>query len=324
MHNKIAPKPIPQALDPRIKPMISNPTVQQANKIDDKSTTKATFEDISDKIAKAEVAGTLKPKDSKYEPTPRLFKLPSMGKSIPSSFQHALTENKEIYIRRISSTEEKIIAKLRTEPHRILNIITEVLEKCIKTNIPMNYYMTLDKIPMFLFLLEISYSDTNNKIEVACPECNKKQLREINISKDINIRYMEKESKYPLSIETKNSYAEKYLIEFDAPLFEHESLFDQEELEAAQLLRNLVINITDVKTGRTVPKEEWLNLINYLDFDDRIAFRDEIARVSDNYGTDIKIDFSCENKGCTKADEQIKIDLPLDQIFINLAKTKTI
>jgi hypothetical protein len=324
MHNKITPKPIPQGLDPRIKPMISNPTVQQAHKMDDKSTTKATFEDISEQITKAEVAGILKPKDSKYEPNPVLFKLPSMGKSIPSNFQHALTDNKEIYIRRISSTEEKIIAKLRTEPHRILNIITEVLEKCIKTNIPMKYYMTLDKIPMFLFLLEISYSDTNNKIEVSCPKCQQKQLREINISKDINIRYMEKDLKYPLSIHTDKSYADKYLIEFDAPLFEHETLFDQEELEAAQLLRNLVINITDLKTNRTVPKEEWLNLINYLDFDDRIAFRDEIAKISDKYGTDVKIDFSCENKGCADAGESIKVDLPLDQIFINLAKTKTI
>lgn len=324
MHNKITPKPIPQALDLRVKPTISNPTVQQANKIDDKSTTKATFEDVNEIITKAEAAGVLKPKDSKYEPNPVLFKLPSMGKSIPSTYQHALTENKEIYIRRISSTEEKIIGRLRTEPHRILNIITEVLDKCIKTNIPMKYYMTLDKIPMFLFLLEISYSDTNNKVDITCPACEQKQTREINISKNINVRYMEKDLQYPLFIETKKSFAEKYLIEFDAPLFEHESLFDQEELEAAQLLHNLVINITDVKSGRQVPKEEWLNLVNYLDFDDRISFRDEIAKVSDKYGTDVKIDFICENKGCLSANQPVKVDLPLDQIFINLAKTKTI
>lgn len=310
-----------QVLTQKVAP--ANPDFKEAAKIDSKSLVEATF--ITDETPKETQINEsiLKPKASKYEPDPVPFKLPSMGKSIPARFHNLLTADKEIYIRRMSSKEEEIIAKLKTSPERFLSVITECLKGCVRTNIDIKYLMLIDKIPMFLFLLNISYQNSKDiKISIPCPECGKAHEKKVDLKDVIKIRYLPKDFKYPLSITTDKSYATKYLIEYDSPTFEHEPLIEQEEIEASQLLHNLIVNIEDI-SGGSVEKSEWFEIINYLDYDDKIKFKNKIEEITNNYGTDTKIDFTCENKGCMIYNKPSKADIPLDQIFINIISEKT-
>lgn len=317
-------KTIPTALDPRVKGL-SNLNPEQKKEDPEAGIVKGEFEtDQSfNKETKPVDESMLKPKKSKFEPDPVEFKLPSFGKSIPKHLHKFLTEDKSIYIRRITAQEEIILSKLRDRPDQILKTITQCLDSCLKTNIDIKHFMLIDKIPMFLFLIDISYKQKDDKINITCPECKQTQERKISIKDDLKIRYMDKSTKYPLELTTNKSYDTKYIITFDAPTFEHEKLFESEDLEATHLLHNLVLTITD-SDGKNVPKEDWLELINNLDSEDRIRFRDTLSDMTDKFGTDTKIDFTCSNKGCIVYNKNTKTDIPLDQIFLNLANNKTI
>lgn len=296
----------------------ANPTAEQLSGIDKASNVKFVNKN-QEPVAQEPTKNPdfLKPSLSKYEPSPVTFKLPSGGKSIPKGYKHFLTKNNEIFIRRLSSAEEEIIGRLNTQPEKFLSLVTQCLDRCIKTNIDIKHFMLIDKIPMFLFVLDLTYKKENSPVKITCPACGQAHPKNISIKDILNINYMPDDYQYPLSIVADKSYSNSYLIEFDAPTFEHEKLFEIDNLEAAQLLHNLVINIMDLSSDQNVPKSDWMEIITYLGYEDKIKFRDKITEIN-QYGVNPKDELICENKGCTEYNQKQIVDIPLDQIFSNI------
>ena len=112
----------------------------------------------------------MKPQDD-FEPDPLPFKLPSGKKVIHSKY---LTENNEIFVRKLSLKEEGFFAEISSGKD-FYSGMNRILRECIKTDIHENTLSAIDKIPLIIFILAISFC-------IRTASLNRKSISASNIS----------------------------------------------------------------------------------------------------------------------------------------------
>lgn len=269
----------------------------------------------------------LKPKTSKWEPDPLMFPLPSGDTVVPGG---------KIAVRRITTVEENIFRDMAVSKDTNYTVMmNKLLDSCIKTNTGVNKLSVIDQIPLFLFVIKISYGNVH-VITVVCNECGAEETHvKMDIEKDIKIKYINdktiKRSTFPIKTFGKELAMKLYL-----PKVEHTFIYDTESTKSdEEQLLELTESITgESPDGTPVTPDDYIEIIKNLSSDDRIAIRKWLNEIGE-YGTDLNVVKSfCKNdkvpelddkgkptgrtKKCRLYQKEQSFVFPIDQIFINI------
>jgi len=287
-------------------------------------------------IQELEEKGILKKRKSYFEPMPIKFKLPSGKKEIDEKF---LTENNEIFVRRFSSKEEDIMARTQLEknsPIKMSGLLNEALNMVIKTNISIEKLSLVDKMALLIFVFAITYgnnldiADSMNSCKRCVPEKHKDYADEhglttntvmVDLLKDMVIDYVPDDYEYPFNIKL-DSYGGNISFSFVYPNIEKEETFMGSSAEVSTIMKSLVKDISGSKeNGNPIKKEEWDDIINYLNKEDRMKIKKKIEEFG-QFGLKNK----CNNFKCSRGEEcglpsDIKeIDISVDLIMRKIAE----
>ncbi len=258
----------------------------------------------------------LKPKKSQWEPNPFAFKLPSLNKVVKSN----LSDNNEIYIRRIGTSDENIFKQMVKKESYDINdffeMINDFLDSCIKSDISVNDLAFIDKMAAFVFLLQISYGNEHD-VKLTCPTCFTQTSTKLEIDKEININYIDDKIDNPYKIEM-TSYGDVLTFWFKLFTIGEESLFTKDDVSLEKQMTSVLLRV-DGKShdGSLIEKKDYNDICANLNLEDRKKFRKFIADYN-SYGTDLTIKtFRCSNNKCKKCKEDQEVVLPIDQILIN-------
>jgi hypothetical protein len=274
-------------------------------------------------------AQTLKPKSSKYEPDPKPFKLPS-GRVV---IQKNLTQDGKIAVRRMTSIEEGFVKGLSTDK-ALRRVMNKIIEKCVKTNVDYQQLALFDKVPLFVFIISLTYGN-KHKVTVECPTCRMKHIEKmlsedkpvpftetqeitIDLSKDVNIKYLPQNFKYPYPIKLKSYPKDDITAFFRGPLIMDEDFMFDDETSFDQQLTAFTIDVRGFFEGNPITENEHREIINNTGHEDRQTFRKFILDFS-GHGSDMTLkDFQCNVKTCEKFAQDQEIDLPLDDVFTQI------
>lgn len=268
----------------------------------------------------------LKPKTDYFEPDPIPFKLPSGKHVVDSQF---LTENNEIFIRRLSAPEERLFSKMK-EKKDLLDSMNKALDLIIKTDgVSINDLSLIDKLAMFIYAIAITYG---SKIDIAdkvdCRACKREEPKTkviVDILKDLEIKYVPDNFDYPFEVKL-NGYKNCDLtLKYNYPTVSLEEYFLDEDADIVEALKTLIIDIYGTKAnGNPVQKLERDGLLTFLSIEDRLAIKDKIKQFSE-FGIQLKTDsYTCSNSKCPHVSEKVEVEIGLDvlieKIFSSISK----
>lgn len=241
-----------------------------------------------------------------FEPDPVPFKLPSTNKVV----QTGLTANGEIFVRRFSTEEESKLANMKSN-RDFFSILNQILDSCIKSDISVSALSEIDKIPLFLFLMGLTYGGEVNIGPInGCPTCTPNTIVNINILDDLNIAYIPEDYEYPLKVKL-NSVPEGEIV-FHFPRITNEAtMFNDNGKDFSKQITELAIDIkAQKKNGQQVAKSEWEAVLKYIDNNDKGAVSKKLNEFS-KFGLVMTIKkFNC-SKG-VDCDQTTKDSIPLD------------
>lgn len=256
----------------------------------------------------------VKPIDA-YEPRPVKFRLPSGRTTVKAKY---LTDNNEILVRRITTVEESMFKDFSQKD--FMSAIEPQMDSCIKTNIPLQELSFIDKLPLYIFLLMITYGK-DFQVEDQCEMCGKEHTIDIDLKKDIldKIKYVPDNFEYPRKIKLESFAGDMYMHAGFQTIGENNLITEKGTiLDQMMILIKKVSGLTE--DGKTVTNEDRENIIKYLNDKDRKKFRDWIIEFSE-YGTDLMIHKKvCKNNSCELYDKKVERVLPLVGLMMSLIK----
>ena len=295
--------------------VLRNPTQEDFNKELEKTITNGVEITEEEKIQHQSI---LKPKTSIFEPDPVKFKLPSGNSVVKKEF---LTENNEIFVRRFTVNEESIFQSyintnidannIDISAEDFITTINKMLNLCIKTNINVEELSIIDKIPLFIFIIGISYG-FDHELNFICSECGKVFKNKINLQKEIIINYLPYDYQYPV-INIKNTDINIYLT---YPLVKDEIVFIKTDVLTQIML--LISKITGHKPdGNIITEEDYEDIIKNIPNN----IKKEIKQFVEDYsifGTQMIINKNiCRNEQCSLFKKKQDVIVPIPSILID-------
>lgn len=298
-----------------------NPSIEDLQEIANKelarSVAKFSEESYQNKIQETKDGLVLKPKLSTFEPEPVLFALPT-GNILHRKFPKAVTPDGEIMVRRISAFEEIYIDQFfNASEEQISNLITNIIEGCIKSDIPVTEIHLLDKIPLFFFVIAISYGSLLNVAPIeGCKTCIPGETRvEIDYLKDINIKRFPKDLDYPRKAELKTYPNMRLTAHVVMPIIRDEKDLVKTPTNREDLiikLRAIISSITgyQINTGEEVRSNQINELLAFLDSDDKERIKNAIDDITTSYGIDYEVMVkNCSQEKCSKIGQKVTLSL---------------
>ena len=260
----------------------------------------------------------LKPKKSYFEPDPVPYKLISKNYFIKSN----LTKNAEIFVRPWNTEDEMKISRNNTTEdfNRICN---EIFNSCVKSDIDIYEMALVDKLPLFVFILVITYG---NKVSVKklmdCDVCENDPEVDVTVDllKDLEYKYLPDDLEYPFVMKLTSYPKDDITIKYVYPSLKHEKFFMETNSDnLIDSLRHIIIEMKGKKAnGKDVTKNDLSDIIKYLNADDKTKIRNNIADIS-NYGINLETDkYSCSKEKCIYNKERKKIFLTFEKILASL------
>ncbi len=278
----------------------------------------------------------LKKTISKYEPEPVPFKLITGGRALHPKFPNAVTKDGTIMVRRISAFEEVYIDQfLSATETQIPNLITNILDGCIKSNFPVSELPIIDKIPLFFFILAISYG---SHIEIGpienCKTCIPGTTKvKINFLTDFKINHFPEENnsvfQYPKVINL-TSYPEKKITAIvEMPVVRDEKVITEMPSNKEDLIIKLRAIITkingfDKETTEAIEPSEWNEILAFLSTEDKNKIREALDSITAEYGISyaVKLDAKhCSNENCSMLSREVTLSIQ-DILIGFMMKTK--
>lgn len=267
----------------------------------------------SEDIQALEKQGILRKRKSYFEPNPIKVKLPSGIKVVDKKY---LTDECEIFVRRFSSTEEDILGRTQTEKtvKGMMSHINEALNSVIKTNINIGQLSLIDKMSLLIFIFAVTYgneldiADSIGECDTCVPESQKEYAETeglttntviIDLFKDLETKYVPDDFEYPFVITLESYEGSNITITVKYPTISDESIFTSEKADISSIMRNLITNIDGTKAnGNKVVKQEWDDIINFLNNTDKIKIKKKIEEFGD-FGLQKK----CTNFNCSRGED---------------------
>jgi len=300
--------------------ILRNPTEAEIKQQLDKDVVEGVEENIIQNETK-DTDSLLKPQTSEFEPKPVKFRLVSDKLTVPSN---KLTKDNEIFVRRFTTVEEsyfqKFISSYKNKSmfdinsYEFIDMVNKMMDGCIKTQISVYDLSLIDKIPLFIFLLGLSYGQEYD-FTFECNACEQSFKHKVNLAKDIKIKYLPANYKYPSFELTDIKDVVAYL---KYPKINSESIFIQSDNIISQIL--LVIDkIEGTKNdGTKITEEDYENIINNLSSKDKKEIKNFIEDFS-QYGTQFNISKKiCKNEKCELHKKEQTVTIPLQEILVNI------
>lgn len=313
--------------------VVRNPSPTELKELMKKGTVEADYdENIEQKEEKeteikvispisTNIDSIIKPDESVFSPEKHLYKLVCGLHNYPH-FKGYLTDNGEIYVRRMSATDTSYFIDIMKEEVSFKNFnkaITKIINNCVRTNIDTGKLYLIEKMALFIFIVSLTYGDKIS-FKATCPECGTVYNLELLLS-DIPIIMMDNNVDI-----IKNVKLETYKNPID--LYLHFPYICEEDIylsaDAEQSLLLLVNDIVGKRPdGQDINEEDYLDIMKYLNDDDTKKIKDAMDSISE-YGIqlddiDVKL---CKTKGCSLKNKNQKVSLPIETIFMKMFNIK--
>lgn len=255
---------------------------------------------------------SLKPIDS-YEPNPVAFKLPSGRTTVKRKY---LTDENEVFIRRMGTSEEAMFKGFMNKD--FLSAIEPQLDACLKTNIKIEELSFIDKIPMYIFLLAITYGK-DFTVQCECQMCRKNYPVDIDLEKDSikKFKYVPDDFEYPKKIKIESYGGNIVAHTYFQTIGENNLISDKGTIYDQMLTLMKKIEGVD-KNDNKVKEADRENVVKFLNEKDRIKFREWIGEFGE-YGTDLMIKKKvCKNEACEFKNKEVEMMLPVVDILMKL------
>lgn len=260
----------------------------------------------------------LKPKKSYFEPDPVPYKLIS-GKHF---VKKNLTSNNEIFVRPWNTEDELKISKIG-DSEDFNKICNEIFLSCVKTDMDIYELSLVDKLPLFIFILVITYgSKVSVKKLMDCEICQNDENVEVSVDllKDLEYKYMPDNLEYPFVTKLKSYGKDDITLKYVYPSLKHEKFFlDGKSENLFESLRHIIVELKGKKAnGKEVTKNELGEIIKYLNSEDKMKIRKDINDMS-AYGINLETDrYHCTREGCVYLKERKKVFLTFENILTSL------
>ena len=252
---------------------------------------------------------------NEFEPQPVRFKLPSGRTTVKPKY---LTDNNEFLVRRFTSIEESMFKNFSDMDFLIA--IEQQMDSCLKTNISLSDLSFIDKLPLYFFLIAITYGQYF-EIDYECPVCQKSHLMKIDLQKDVidKFKYVPDDYEYP-RVAKLSSFGGDINAHMHFQTIGESNLIADKGTILDQMLI-LIKKVTGTTAdGKTLTPEQRENIIKYLDDKDRKVFRKWIEEFG-KFGTDLIIEKKiCGNSACEMNKKIEKILFPFADLMMNLIK----
>lgn len=269
----------------------------------------------------------MKPKSSIFEPSPVAVRLPSGKLVIDPKF---LTQNNEIYVRRMTAIEENVILKLAgvNDPSMVNKSIDVILENCIKTNIDSKSLLLIDKFALFLKIISITYGPVS--APQVCPSCSSSYKDfKVDVYNDFEKVYVPEGYVYPHPIKIE-SYGGCDLTWYVT----YPTIGDTQEILSASgseedipqlYVTNRIEGWIQEEDGskRDVQRSDYRPLITNLDKNDRKKYKKFMDEFS-GFGIKMVGYFPfCHNQKCSLFEVGQEVSIPIEQIFTTIMSQYT-
>ena len=268
-----------------------------------------------------------------FEPKPIAVSLITGNKVYNGS---GITDDGEIYIRRLTTKEESMIQDVVYKDiyvnksgndasaltiNDFLRLLNTAIDSCIKSNLTIFNLPIMEKLPLIVKLISMSYG---NKLaaDFVCEDCGTEYSIEIDLNKDIIITYLPKKFELPKTVIFNKSFPFAVEAKLNLPLVEYEEYFAGDTIDIIKQLESIIVEVSGVKPdGEPITHKDIPDIINNLDKDDKDKIRDFIDEFSE-FGTELEIKPMklCNNiKGkCSLANEKVTRHLELKNLLNKL------
>ena len=250
-----------------------------------------------------------------YEPDPVLFRLPSGTTTVSKKY---LTNKNEILVRRLTTIEESMFKNFGNQD--FLTAIEGQMDSCIKTKISVQDLSFIDKLPLYMFLLALTYGK-DFVVDQDCDYCRKTFPVKIDLQKDIldRIKYVPDDLEYPKKIKIDSYDSDIFMHCTYQTIGENNLISDKGTILDQMLTLVKKVSGTD-KSGKTISAEDRENIVKFLNDKDRKKFRDFIVSFSE-YGTDLMLKKKvCTNGSCEACDKKVDMFLPVVSMMMDLIR----
>lgn len=268
--------------------------------------------------------GILKPKRSRFEPDPIPVKLPSLSFIIP---KEKLSDNNEIFIRRFGSEEEDMLVRATQSNNEmeINNALNSAINNCLKTDVNFEDFSIIDKMYLLIVIVAITYE---NKIDitehVSCNTCKKDTKITLDLLKDLDVKYVPEDLKYPYTDKLETFENDDIEIEYGFPLVSSEKMLSTENFNTITFLKEIISVIKGTKSnGKPIEKREWDDILRYMGQKDRKKIRKNIEEMN-KYGIQTSCTkFKCSNPNCSKIKNKESVEISLSVIMSKIVEEMT-
>lgn len=260
----------------------------------------------------------LKPKKSYFEPDPVPYRLISGNYFIKKN----LTSRNQIFVRPWNTEDELKISKI-TSTDDFNKICNEIFVSCVKSDIDIYELSLVDKLPLFIFILVITYgSKVSVKQLMDCEICENDKTIDVSVDllNDLEYKYLPDDMEYPFSVNLTSYPKDNITIKYVYPSLKHEKFFlDNNSENLFESLKYIIVELKGKKAnGKDVTKNDLNDIIKFLNAEDKMKIRKNMNEIS-NYGINLETDrYKCSNENCVYSKERKKIFLTFENILTSL------
>jgi hypothetical protein len=258
----------------------------------------------------------LKPSTNPFEPAAFPCLLPSGNLIVPSG---------SILIRRMTTVEEQIFTDIAFKymqkniqsPELFMNAITDVLNNCVKSKVDVKDLLIIDKIPLFLHVLMLTYGNTFTT-DFVCDKCQQTFAHSISL-KDIPIMTVPDNTEYPRRIEILKSFEFPVTVFLQYPTIHFESLWLKDTPNVLSMFYALIADVEGtLPDGTPITMAYAKTIAENLHPDDKALLKQFINDFG-KYGADLSIDLDiCQNKSCEDFAQVKKVSFDLESLFFKI------
>jgi hypothetical protein len=298
---------------------IRNPTQEELEALRKKKLNTNVFKETKQTEAPTVVqqgSVKMKPKASLFEPDPEPYRLITTNNVIKQN----LTENHEIFVRRMSGAEDAILASFGDSTNeKILEGITQIISNCTKTDIDLRKLPITEKMPLFIFILSLSLGKTFDAAPLKdCSTCDNETNLPIDIINDFVVNYMPPDSEdYPVKINL-SSYEDSNLVAvLEMPKIGAESTLmkvSSNPKDHIDKMTQIVREVHGTYKGSNITVNDLPDIVTYLNGKDKEKIGSVVSNWTENFGPNYATKITtCTNPNCCMLNKEVEFD-PYDII----------
>lgn len=237
-----------------------------------------------------------------------------------------INDNSEILVRRMTAVEEGFFYDMFKKENTgdllvFFEVINKVLEQCVRSNIDYYELNIIEKVPLFMFVLALTYGSIHEFI-FKCNECNKEYKVNLDIIEDLETFYPDENDNIPYKIKLTSYLPYEIFLYISTPRMKFEKEYLKEDSSWFEKLSLINHGIEGVIKEKEITEEDYDEILKNLNTEDTKNIKEINNKFTKEFGinlSDINIKL-CSNNECSLYNKVQQLSLPIDYIFIKMFK----